>query len=288
MSQVVCSVHNNKGGVGKTTITVLLASALAYECGMKVLVLDSDSSQNSTFTKRESELEEYNAALELYQNPATRKEIEPFQLNRIKDNLEKGIGVEDFFQIKRVTSEMITGINFSQLPFDIIFLDMGAKMENEYSSIMNRLDLLMIPFGTKNYELESSLGYTGLLATQMRNGSLPTTLRIRPFWNRVKMFSGPLCEAAEAYLSPYLEGVNVSFYKTRLFDAEAGFGSKKLNSSYSSPFAALEEKDKGVLKNPGTIRAENKEREYYVRVREFINETVAILEEIMNEKDNGQ
>lgn len=287
MSQIVCSVHNNKGGIGKTTVTVLLASALCYECGMKVMVLDSDSSQNSTFTKRESELMHYKEALELYENPETRTQIESFQRNRIKDNLEKGIGIKDFFKIQRVTTEMIPKIDFAQLPYDIIFLDLGAKMEKEFFSILNRLDLLMIPFQTKNYELESSITYTELLATLKSNGTLPARLRIRPFWNKIKMYSGPQCDNAEEYLSPLLAGIDISFFKTRLYEAETGFGSKKLNSSYSSPFAALEEKDLMTLKNAGTTLAENKERQYYVRVREFINETVDTIQEILDEKANG-
>lgn len=243
MSQVVCAVHNNKGGVGKTTITVLLASALAYECGMRVLVLDGDTTQNSIYSKRETELEDYLEALELYKNPETRNQIESFQLNRIKSNLEKGIGIKDFFKIERVAPEELGRSRLDQLPYDMIFLDMGAKMESQYAAIMSRVDLLLIPFGCKNYELESSLEYAGVLANDMRSGLLPAGLRVRPFWNKIKMFSGPKCDQAEVFLAPYQEGANMTFYKTRLYEAETGFGPKKLNTSYSSPFAALEEKD---------------------------------------------
>ena len=43
----IISVDNNKGGVGKTTITVNLAHALAMQ-GKKVLIVDVDSQCNST------------------------------------------------------------------------------------------------------------------------------------------------------------------------------------------------------------------------------------------------
>ena len=43
----IISVVNNKGGVGKTTITVNLAHALAMQ-GKKVLIVDVDSQCNST------------------------------------------------------------------------------------------------------------------------------------------------------------------------------------------------------------------------------------------------
>jgi len=42
----VISVANSKGGVGKSTITILLAAALAKQKGKKVLILDTDSQRS--------------------------------------------------------------------------------------------------------------------------------------------------------------------------------------------------------------------------------------------------
>lgn len=42
------SIINKKGGVGKTTITVNLAYALAESCGLRVLVIDNDDQSNDS------------------------------------------------------------------------------------------------------------------------------------------------------------------------------------------------------------------------------------------------
>ncbi|EHB91884.1 ParA family protein [Alistipes indistinctus] len=39
------AVGNQKGGVGKTTYTVLLSSYLHYQMGLRVLVVDCDAPQ---------------------------------------------------------------------------------------------------------------------------------------------------------------------------------------------------------------------------------------------------
>lgn len=47
MATTICTI-NLKGGVGKTTITVALAEFLAFEHGLKVLVIDLDPQTNAT------------------------------------------------------------------------------------------------------------------------------------------------------------------------------------------------------------------------------------------------
>ena len=48
MSANIASIANLKGGVGKSTTTVMLADGLAYFFGLDVLVVDLDSQANSS------------------------------------------------------------------------------------------------------------------------------------------------------------------------------------------------------------------------------------------------
>ncbi len=50
------SVCNQKGGIGKSTFTVLMASELHYRMGRNVLVVDCDYPQWSIVRQREREL----------------------------------------------------------------------------------------------------------------------------------------------------------------------------------------------------------------------------------------
>lgn len=57
MSDIITvAFSNQKGGVGKSTQTVLVASYLYYEMGVKVAIMDCDSPQHSLMGERDREL----------------------------------------------------------------------------------------------------------------------------------------------------------------------------------------------------------------------------------------
>ena len=76
------SVCNQKGGVGKSTFTVLLASCLHYTVGHDVLVVDCDYQSSDMRAQRELELEavvhnDYYKLLMVRQFKATGRRIWP-------------------------------------------------------------------------------------------------------------------------------------------------------------------------------------------------------------------
>lgn len=282
---VVIAVHNHKGGVGKTTLTMILASVFAYDHGQRVLVLDGDTTQTSIFNKRQKELQDYQLALEMYKDESQRGEIPSYLFNRIESNLSKNIGLDDLFKIQTIAPEKMARVAFEKLDYDFVFIDMGAKLEEEYEQIMSKVDLLLIPFGHLNLELDASSDYVVAISNALRRGKLSSKLVVRPFWNRIKLYTNPLCNEVEDFLKSDMDGLNIEFLKSRLFAAEAGFGERKLTNTYSSPMAALDEKDKLMLVNPGTTKEANKEREYIVRLLAFINEVIDLANAIMETKE---
>lgn len=55
---ITVAFSNQKGGVGKSTLTVLVASYLYYELGVKVAIMDCDSPQHSLKGERDRELKD--------------------------------------------------------------------------------------------------------------------------------------------------------------------------------------------------------------------------------------
>ena len=51
------AVSNQKGGVGKSTMLVTLASLLNYSMGKNVAIVDCDATQRSLFNLRERDME---------------------------------------------------------------------------------------------------------------------------------------------------------------------------------------------------------------------------------------
>lgn len=273
----VIAVHNHKGGVGKTTLTLLLASIFTYDLGSRVLILDGDTTQTSIYNKRMKEVGEYTEALEMYKDENARRLIPAHILRRIESNLEKRITPSDFYKIQTAPPDKIARVDFKKLEYDYVFIDLGAKLEVEYMQILSKVDLLLIPFGHLDLELDASFNYVLALANAMRSGTLNPNLIVRPFWNRVRIYTNPLCNEVESHLAPAMQGLNISFLKSRLFAAEAGFGEKKLITTYASPMAALDEKDKMMLKHAGSTLESSKDREYLIRMHGFVSEVIELI-----------
>ena len=279
-TKVICC-HNNKGGVGKTTMTVLFASMLAYDFKQKVLVFDTDQSQNNILDQRQTELEEYQAALSLMGTPSENS-VQNYLRLRIQDNLANGLGPDSFFAVEPIKPEVLIRADLTNTEYDYIFIDLGAKVEEYYLELLNKLDLLLIPCAYKNYELRSTLQFIQQICNEKRKGNIPEKLVVRAFWNKVNPFSKAHCNVAEDQVKEDLAGVDVSFYKSRILTAESGFSEKKLITTIAHPFAALEESDRSVLVNPGTKKEELKDREYMVRIYELLEEFAQTLFDLDN------
>jgi len=146
---VYAAFSTQKGGAGKTTLTVLVASCLHYERGYNVAVIDCDFPQHSIHSMRERDL---NMALE--------------------DEFYRGIAYEQFTRLDKKaypvvessTSNAISDaeelVEESETEFDIIFFDLpGTMNDKNLIHTLAHMDFLIAPIAASRVVMESTLDY---------------------------------------------------------------------------------------------------------------------------------
>ncbi len=132
----IIMIGNQKGGCGKTAVTVMAATALSQEpCNLRTVVIDLDP-QKSVIRARKLDLKAY------------QTDVAPFDvLNYSITDLQANI--------KRLDKE-----------YQLIFIDVAGKMDNtqpietqEITKALMYVDYLFIPFVAGNYNLESTVDY---------------------------------------------------------------------------------------------------------------------------------
>lgn len=158
------SVIGQKGGCGKTSTLVILASMLAYEYKKKVLVLDCDSIQQTITKQRELDLQALDYRKEknekgeetviyadkfIYDEFFKKKKVKKFDLEGCAMNAK---GILD--KVESVYED-----------YDYILLDLPGTLENrkDYFNIVNNLDVIFIPFSQSPYEFDSQLAISQFL-----------------------------------------------------------------------------------------------------------------------------
>ncbi len=146
---IYVAFSTQKGGAGKTTLTVLVASYLHYEMGYHVAIIDCDFPQHSIHSMRERDL---NMALE--------------------DEFYKGMAYEQFSRLDKKAYPVVESNTFdavadaeklaeeSDTGFDIIFFDLPGTMNNkDLIHTLANMDYLIAPIAASRVVMESTLDY---------------------------------------------------------------------------------------------------------------------------------
>lgn len=166
---------SQKGGVGKSTFTALIASLMHYRLGYNVAVMDCDYPQYSLLKMRERDLK-------------TVKENENFK--RIAQKQFMSIN-KKAYTIKRCKSE--TALNeadslfqSSSVPLDVIFFDLPGTVNS--AGILKTLmgmDYIFSPITADRVVVESSLSFTQALTDIIAKSGESSIKGIHLFWNQV-------------------------------------------------------------------------------------------------------
>ena len=156
MSKVIV-YGNRKGGVGKSTLTMMTATALSQApFNAKVLVIDADD-QQSLMKFRNEDISEDLDATPTYTIISCLNDI-----NKLYEIIQRARG-----------------------SYDYVFVDVAGRLDEFTKKVLFYVDVLMVPFQAGNFSLESTFDYIqfALKVSQKREGAGMPPVRIIGFVN---------------------------------------------------------------------------------------------------------
>lgn len=154
---IIITVANQKGGVGKSTITALLATSFHHLSDVSVCIIDCDH-QQTLLRMRERDLK-YVALL--------RQEYEEAKQEGIAvEDLPEGIDAPVYPVIKAELDKLVDMLKEVSAQYDVIFLDVpglldfGGELSEATKTILKQIylstDMLLIPLTPSRLDIDST------------------------------------------------------------------------------------------------------------------------------------
>lgn len=172
---VFIAFSSQKGGVGKSTFTTLVASTMHYRLGFNVAVFDADFPQHSLMKMKARDLamvmeNEALKKLAFKQFTAINKKAYPI----VKSKAESILETAHHF------------LNTASVPVDVAFFDLPGTVNSP--GILNALASMhhiFTPISADRVVMESSLVFTQLLQDVIMKKGETAIETINLFWNQV-------------------------------------------------------------------------------------------------------
>lgn len=172
---VIIAFSTQKGGVGKSTFTTLIASILHYRMGYNVAVFDCDFPQYSLIQMRDRDLKT------VMQNEVLKKMAHK-QFTTINKK------AYPIFQSKTdtVLQELEAYVVDSEVVPDVVFLDLPGTVNTAgILSTLANVHYIFSPITADRVVLESTLSFTDVLTNILMKKKHTEIKSIQLFWNQV-------------------------------------------------------------------------------------------------------
>lgn len=169
------AVSSQKGGVGKSTWTVLLASVLHYLKNFSCIVVDADEPQHSIHVLRQRDLETVNQSdylkIALYrQFQRINKKAYPI----LQSNPQQAVADFNAFMSEQ------------QCGADIAFFDLPGTLRSiGVINTISQMDYLFVPLKADNIVMQSSLQFAEALQEELVEKHNCDLKGIHLFWNMI-------------------------------------------------------------------------------------------------------
>jgi cellulose biosynthesis protein BcsQ len=175
------SISSQKGGVGKTTINILAASALHFLAGQRVAVIDCDFPQHSL-------------------NGLRNKEIESLQANPAKAAEFKALGKQAYPIVACSVKDALGVAQQLDGQFDLVFIDTpGTINVPGIIDLWKQLDYVFMPLESDRLSVEATLPYARVLDKFVIGQPGSRLKQYYAFWNKhVKSEKQDFYEVTEA------------------------------------------------------------------------------------------
>ncbi len=167
------AVSNQKGGVGKSTMLVTLASLLNYSMGKNVAIVDCDSTQRSLFNLRERDME--------------MVEKNKKYMVLLEEQRLRGCRIYPIRQAKPENARQVAGELAAKADFDIVFIDLPGSMDisGVLQAIFN-VDYVLTPIAADNFVMDSSFVFAKSVMKFLENRKNIPLKDVLLFWTKVK------------------------------------------------------------------------------------------------------
>jgi cellulose biosynthesis protein BcsQ len=214
---VLVAMSNQKGGVGKSSVTVLLASYLHYVKGKNVAIVDCDTLQHSVSHMRKRDMQTVEKSNEY-------KQLMMVQWEKIK---KKAYTVVD--STPADARSKISELLEANPDLDIILVDLPGSLSSEgvFKTIIN-MDYVLTPIVADRIVMQSTMSFATAVLDYLKGKPDIPLKDFLFFWNKVDKRAST--EVYDTYCK-IMERLNLNVMKTvlpesRRFDKELSMKGK--------------------------------------------------------------